>query len=84
MKEWKGSRMNLLTSREEFSRWWDHPGTEAFRTYLKDYRASLAEKWASGVATSPEDQVGAALMGQLMELSSDDIAGFYGVEREAE
>lgn len=76
--------MNLLTNREDFSRWWDHPGTEAFRAYLKDYRATMAEKWASGAPMNPEDQLGAALMGQLTELSSDDIANFYGVEREEE
>lgn len=72
--------MNLLRDKEEFDRWWGHPGTQAFRMYLVDRVEALSEAWARGAEMSPEQQAQAVLMNQLVELSADSIAADYGVD----
>lgn len=71
---------NLLINREEFQRWADHPGTKAFMTYLADGQRALMKAWAAGKSLVPEQQAQAVLLGQLVRVSSDDIARQYGVE----
>lgn len=71
--------MNQLIDPEAMAAWKAHPGTVAFRQYLKDFRAELAEAWAAGNPMSPQQQAQADLMGQMVELDSDAIANFYGV-----
>lgn len=36
-------------NREQYQAWSVHPQTVQFFQYLKDYRADLMERWASGV-----------------------------------
>ncbi len=72
---------NLLTSKEEFQRWAEHPGTKAFLAYLLKRQAALMEAWGRGASLVPEQQAQAVLLGQMAGLNSDDIAHEYGVER---
>ena len=72
--------MNLLCNPEEFSRWWDHPGTLAFRDYLKERRSDLMEAWAAGNPLAPEIQAQAVVMGQLAGLSAETVAFELGIE----
>lgn len=71
--------MNLLIDPEAMAAWKAHPGTVAFRQYLRDFRAKMAENWASGNPMSDKLQAQADLMGQMADLGSDAVANFYGV-----
>ena len=71
---------NLLTSREEFQRWTEHPGTVAFLEYLRDRQEALMVAWARGSQMAPEQQAQAVMLGQLVSLSADEIASDYGIE----
>lgn len=72
--------MNPLVNKDEFQRWWEHPGTLAFRAFLGDRVKAMQTQWAQGAQFSPEQQGQAVLMSQLLDLSSDDVAREYGVE----
>lgn len=69
-------------SKEDYQQWKDHPLTQRFHQYLKDYRQALMEKWAQG-ALSPDSQE--ALMAvarcqmadEIATLEDDSIAEFY-------
>lgn len=73
-----------LLDPEQFQAWRRQPTTEEFFRLLTDWREALSEAWASGKAVSEQDRGQAILLGQLVGINSDEIAGRYGLERAAE
>ena len=71
---------NRLMDKDQFSRWWDHPGTKAYLEYLGRRRSNLMEAWAWGRPLRPEDQMEAWLCSQMQDLSPDVVAHVFGVE----
>jgi len=72
-------------SKEEYQQWKDHPLTQRFHQYLKDYRQALMEKWAQGALapTSPEALMAVArcqMADEIATLEDDSIADFYRKE----
>ena len=72
--------MNLLMNKDQFQRWWEHPGTEAYLAYLDRRRLNLMEAWARGLPLEPEDQMEAYLCSQMKELSPERVAVVFNVE----
>lgn len=72
--------MNPLTDPEQMAGWLGNRQTQAFRQYLQDFRARMAEAWASGQPMTPQHQAQADLLGQMAGLDCDAIRKFYGLE----
>ncbi|CDO34313.1 hypothetical protein SPHV1_1450005 [Novosphingobium sp. KN65.2] len=73
---------NPLTNRDEFLRWREQPTTQAYLQFLRDFRDSLAKQWAAGESLSPEDQRQARTLGELADLSCNDVRNFYDLSEE--
>ena len=71
---------NPLTEPERFQAWVEHPLTQAFRQYLKDYRDSMSALWVSGEAMSEGQQAQATTLHDLSLLECSDVRRFYGLE----
>ena len=72
----------MAMSKEEYQQWKDHPLTQQFHQYLRDYRQTLMEKWAQGgyQPTSPESLMAVArcqMADEIATLDDDWIAEFY-------
>lgn len=65
---------------DQYQLWKEHPQTKQFHQYLKDFRATLMEKWAQG-ALSPNDNLMAIARAQMADeivnLGDGDISEFY-------
>lgn len=72
---------NPLTDRERFQAWKEHPLTEGYLQYLRDYRDSMAALWVAGEALSEGQQSQASTLNDLALLECDDVRGFYGLEK---
>ena len=72
--------MNLLMDKDQFQRWREHPGTEAYLAYLSRRRLNLMEAWAQGKELQPADQMEAWLCSQMQELSPEQVAAVFDVE----
>ena len=69
-------------SKEDYQQWKDHPLTQQFHQYLRDYRQTLMDKWAQGALnpSSPEAQMAVArcqMADEIATLEDDSIAEFY-------
>jgi hypothetical protein len=69
-----------ILEREEFQRWRDHPLTAEFLKLLDRRRLHLMEAWATGQPLAPEQQAQAVLLGQLIQVSCDDLRDIAGLE----
>jgi len=72
-------------SAEDYQQWKDHPLTQKFHQYLRDYRQTLMEKWARGELNpaSPEAMMAVArcqMADEIATLEDDSIAEFYRKE----
>ena len=74
---------NRLMDPDQFSRWWDNPGTKAYREYLARRRSNLMEAWAEGRLLRPVDQMEAWLCSQMSALTPEVVAAVFDVESEA-
>jgi len=77
------AEMQIL-EREEFQRWRDHPLTAEFLKLLDQRRNNLMEAWAAGQPLAPEQQAQAVLLGQLTQVSFEDVLDMAGVENNGE
>ncbi len=73
-----------IHQREVFQEWLQNPLTQEYHQFHRDRRASLAERWARGNPLTPEHQAQAVMLGQLADISWEDIAEQYGIEIEQE
>jgi hypothetical protein len=69
-------------SKEDYQQWKDHPLTQRFHQYLRDYRQAVMEKWAQGdyLPDNPETLMAVArcqMADELADLADDWIADFY-------
>lgn len=70
-----------MMSVDEYQRWKDDPLTVQFHQFLRDYRASLMERWAIGAL--PDEKESMLAMGRcqlssdLVDLDDDFISSFY-------
>ena len=71
---------NPLQEEEVFQAWKDSPLTKAFRELLLTKQQNLSQAWARGHSMTPENQASAVLLGQLADLSHDDVLEILGVE----
>lgn len=72
----------MAMSKEDYQQWKDHPLTQQFHQYLRDYRQTLMEKWAQGALSpdSPELLMAVArcqMADEIATLDDDSIAEFY-------
>ena len=70
--------MNILTDKDQFQRWAEHPGTIAFRAYLQKRAQEMAGQWLAGTSLPPETQAQAVVLMALLNLSHNDILYEYG------
>lgn len=68
---------NPLCNPEEFLRWQEHPLTEAYRQFLRDWQREMAEQWAEGHQLTPQQQAEAATVGSLSRLECNQVRKFY-------
>lgn len=67
----------LLADKAEFQRWADSPATVEFLSYLRERQLHLMQAWGRGLALTVEQQAQAVLLGQLAELTWEDLAQQY-------
>lgn len=70
---------NSLLDRDQFQRWKDSPLTQGFLAYLRDRQSDLTRAWGKGLVGSnlPEVQAQAVVLGQLAEISFEDLQQQY-------
>ena len=72
-------------TKDEYQLWVNHPLTVKFHQYLKDYRASLMNKWAAGGFDETNNLMAIARAQQadeIVNLDDDSIANFYNSQKE--
>lgn len=65
---------------DEYQRWKDDPLTVKFHQYLRDYRASLMERWAAGGLKDEENLMAVArcqMAEEIVTFDDDTISQFY-------
>lgn len=68
-------------NKDKYLLWKDHPQTQEFHQYLKDYRKAVMERWASGQLTGDDNLMAIARVQQadeIINLDADAINEFYG------
>lgn len=71
--------VNRLVNPETLGAWKSHPETQEFLRFLKDRQMVLMGAWGRGVAASQSEAV---FLGEILNLSSEDVANFYNIEVE--
>lgn len=71
--------VNRLINPETLGAWKSHPETQEFLRFLKDRQMVLMGAWGRGVAVSQSEAV---FLGEILNLSSEDVADFYNIEVE--
>lgn len=70
----KGKKVKRIPTEEELGEWLQHPVGEAFRAFLRKWRESLQDQWASGQfqTSSPEETaaMNAGALGQIVMIKS--------------
>ncbi len=69
--------MQILSDREAFQAWKDSPATKEFLSFLRDRQSDLMSAWGLGAMMGPEQQAQAVLLGQLADLTWQDLADQY-------
>lgn len=70
-----------ILEREGFQQWKDSPLTQEFLSLLGKRQSALMESWGQGVHLLPEQQAQAVILGQLAEVSFEDVQDMAGIER---
>lgn len=74
-----------MLDKEKYQSWVNHPLTQEFHQYLKDYRADLMERWAQGQLSGNDDLMAVAraqMAGEIVNLADDAISEFYNERKE--
>ena len=71
--------VNRLVNPETLGAWKSRPETQEFLRFLKDRQMVLMEAWSRGVSASQSEAV---FLGEILNLSSEDVANFYNIEVE--
>ena len=72
-----------MMTKEEYEQWKHHPLTQQFHQFLKDYRQSLMEQWATGqfsmseTGRNTEMVARAQCLHDLAEMDAEAISQFY-------
>jgi hypothetical protein len=70
---------------DKFDLWVNHPQTQEFFQYLRDYRKAVMERWASGQLSGDDNLMAIARAQQadeIVNLDADAIKEFYNNHKE--
>ena len=70
----------MAMSKEDYQQWKDHPLTQQFHQFLRDYRKKWMEEWAMGALQGAEAIQAAErcqMAAELANLPDDWIENFY-------